>query len=304
MLAAARHAVLGLSESAFSRLVDNGAEVATCAPDVANINVVNQALGWVLLVGILAANAPQAWKIFKQGTAGLSPLYVAMTALSGLFLLDASFFGDFDLFRCCSQWSPNHCVDELLSLFQFGAAFTGQLIVFLLYLWRQTDDKKLTRIYFVVFLAVGIILSVAGSALVVRGDSKSLMLFKYVLGLFNVISGVALYAPQIRVVVLNKSAGSLSLITLTIQTFGAVVFIYFTMVEDISNIQVYGPQIAQFVLSLGLLLLCLFYEWRMRRRGEFPPEEFSGLDDAFGDPSMELEEATKLNDDFLEDEDF
>ncbi len=286
-------------------LIDGGGVVAaTCAPDSANINLANQILGWVLLVGILASNVPQAMKIARQGTAGLSPLYVALTALAGLFLLDASFFGDFSLFSCCAVWSRNFCLDKLLSLFQFAAAFVGQMIVFILYLVKQQEDKTITRIYAYVLAGIAVVVGIAGGALVKTNQDEGLVMFKYVLGIFNVVAGIVLYAPQIRVVIINKSAGSLSLLTLAIQTFGAIVFIYFTMVEDLTNVQVYGPQIAQFALSLGLLVLCVVYEIRQRRISHLT-RQLGGLDDAFeGDPSLELEEATKLNDDFLDDEDF
>jgi uncharacterized protein with PQ loop repeat len=299
---AALHQPVSLASSA---VFAEGAVAATCAPETASLSIVNQILGWALLVGILAANVPQVLKIARLGTSGLSPLYVALTALSGLFLLDASFFGDFALFACCSSvWSGNFCLDKLLSLFQFAAAFVGQLVVFVLYMVKQGEDKFLTRIYAAVLVLVAAVLGIAGGALVKTDQQEGLYMFKYVLGIFNVISGIVLYAPQIRVVIINKSAGSLSLVTLTIQTFGNIVFIYFTMVEDLSNVQVYGPQIGQFALSLGLLILCVVYEVRQRRISRLT-RQLGGLDDAFdGDPSLELEEATKLNDDFLDDEDF
>jgi hypothetical protein len=115
------------------------------------------------------------------------------------------------------------------------------------------------------------------------------------LGILNIVSGLTLYLPQLREVIRNKSAGAMSLVkerrtkvpnvhfrfvysdndcssnvwidsfhlVETKEVFCSCFFLFvpsFNMVKDISNFQVYGPQIAQFILAFCLLSLCVYYE--------------------------------------------
>lgn len=261
--------------------------------------------GWILLVGIFCSSVPQMISFLRHGVFGVSFSYVLLTAYAGVFLAVATYAGKTTAFACCQTeiWTRNQCLDSLLPVFQFSAAFFGQLVLALIYMVRQTDNKMVTRIAMVGLVFLTGILSMSGGLVHAYGSEKQLQLFAIVCAIGNVLLGTLLFAPQILMTYRLKTSGSLSIITLLIQTGGLIDFIIFTIIEDPHEPYVYGAQIVQFSFCAILLGMCLYYDyvqiWLRRRRGDF------GLEEVFDDQNRDHElQATNLLDEDLFDDDF
>ena len=116
---------------------------ALCPLGEGDINILNQIVGWGLVVGILASYLPQVLKIARTSAEGLSPSYVLLTAWGGMFLFLSRAFLDARVLWCCQYVERHRCVDGVLSLIQFSGALVGQVAVLAAFLLRQKGERWL-----------------------------------------------------------------------------------------------------------------------------------------------------------------
>ncbi len=194
-----------------------------------------------------------------MGSEGVSWLFVLLSATQGMLMFCDRFFLDFNTMRCCTD--ANSCASGVLSVLQLACAFAGQLAVEVMFL-IVVQRRLLPLLGLGAMLLLGAIVSVLGIVFLVQRSGVGVTDLADVLAVSAMVIGIVLYGPQMLLTYRQRSAGSLSLIGLAIQTGGIIVFASFQCCD---RMQVFIPQCFTFALSAALLGMCVYFEIRRRR---------------------------------------
>ncbi|KAI3343013.1 ATP synthase F0 [Ustulina deusta] len=197
----------------------------------------------LILLGILLSYITQHYRIISRGSSeGISPYFV----LLGVTSANAQFGNILALpesradVACCKEVSPFECTAGLLGIAQIGTqwvCFATILVLFLVFFRRDDADISIEELErdpdkpsWRIALAVGGVCLVHGlfvvivSAALAFGAPSYLGTWANVLGLMAAAFAAIQYIPQIWTTYKLKHAGSLSILMMTIQTPGGLLF--------------------------------------------------------------------------------
>ncbi|KAI0199159.1 ATP synthase F0 [Astrocystis sublimbata] len=197
----------------------------------------------LILLGIALSYATQHYRIISRGSSeGISPYFV----LLGVTSANAQFGNILSLpasradVACCKEVSPFECVAGLLGIAQIGTQWVCFAIILVLFLvFFRRDDADLgneeleldpDRPSWRTALTVGGICLIHGLVVVILsaafafGAPRHLAAWANALGIMAAVLAAIQYIPQIWTTYKMKQAGSLSILMMTIQTPGGLLF--------------------------------------------------------------------------------
>lgn len=220
-------------------------------------------LGWFIILGSAIPYSFQYYKIYtKSSVGGISDLMLLSGCASNFFSLMAIVFSNF--YKIIN--STNYVDKYLLSvpIIQLATSFTLLEISYLLYfLYTEYNHKKI--IYILYHIIEVAIFTIIFPILMI-----SLYNSNYVYISLNILSGffsIIMWAPQIIITCKQKAAGSLSIISLIIQSFGCLLVILFQLLDN-SSPTIIIPYIIGFLSELTLVIMCLWYKYRSGKKNQ------------------------------------
>ncbi|KAI0514849.1 ATP synthase F0 [Xylaria bambusicola] len=197
----------------------------------------------LILLGILLSYSTQHYRIISRGSSeGISPYFV----LLGVTSANAQFGNILSLpesradVACCKEVSPFECTAGLLGIAQIGTqwvCFATILVLFLVFFRRDDADITIEELErdpdqpsWRTALTVGGVCLIHGllvvivSAALAFGAPTYLGTWANVLGIMAAALAGIQYIPQIWTTYKLKHAGSLSILMMTIQTPGGLLF--------------------------------------------------------------------------------
>ncbi|KAL1311836.1 hypothetical protein AAFC00_001911 [Neodothiora populina] len=196
-----------------------------------------------LVAGILGSYLPQHYKIIhRASSAGLSPWWVLLGALSSIFAAASIFVlptSQNDM-ACCRKISGIACAAALLGVIQVGMqwlCFTGIWALFLIFFPRKAlthpdephdpDMPKKSSAVIVAATTLITFLTVIILSTVFLLNSRDLLYsWANTLGIMASILSIVQYVPQLWTTWKLKHVYSLSLLTMMIQVPGSFVFAF------------------------------------------------------------------------------
>lgn len=140
---------------------------------------------------------------------------------------------------------------------------------FFLYLCYYPDDRKGHREWsqsvIVFYIIMGSLLaSILGYSVLIstfKHDDRPVAVFAKFNGFFAMAVVLFQYAPQIYKTWDSRSIGSLSILSMCIQTPGALLLVYMQYIQPNSDYTTWLPTLIAAILQGFLLLLCLYYQY-------------------------------------------
>ena len=213
-------------------------------------------LGWFIILGTTIPYSFQYYKIYTTSNVqGISDLMLLSGCASSFFSLMAIIFSN--LYKIINY--ENYVDKYLLSIpiIQLATSFTLLEISYLLYfLYTGYNHKKIIYIlYHIIELAIFIVIFPV--LMINLYDSN------YVYIGLNILSGffsVIMWIPQIILTCKQKEAGSLSIISITIQSLGCLLVILFQLLDN-SSPTIIIPYVIGFISEITLVIMCLCYKY-------------------------------------------
>ncbi|QOU18725.1 hypothetical protein BRETT_001793 [Brettanomyces bruxellensis] len=202
-------------------------------------------LSWVLVVGIYISFVPQHVRVIRRRTSeGLSPSYLLMGSISAF----ASFVNMYLV-----TVPARHCCTVDLNAYQCANAMTGYIQMIYRY-----------YLFFVIYVIVNFIACIC--VVHAPGQQHGRNAYADVSGVVSLILQVVQYLPQLWTTYRIREPGTLSIPSLVIQVPGTFYWAYSLYDEADSKWSSYLPFFAAASLQGILLLMCIFYRWRMHVR--------------------------------------
>ncbi|KAI8623866.1 ATP synthase F0 [Xylariaceae sp. FL1651] len=239
----------------------------------------------LIILGITLSYATQHYRIISRGSSeGISPYFV----LLGVTSANAQFGNILTLpasradVACCKEVSPFECTAGLLGIAQIGTqwvCFAIILVLFLVFFRRDDADiaeEELERDpdqpSWRTALVVGGVCLVHGlfvviiSAALAFGAPSYLATWANVLGIMAAALAAIQYVPQIWTTYRLKHAGSLSILMMTIQTPGGLLFAASLAARlGWAGWSSWGVYVLTAIMQGILLTMAIKYEWQSQR---------------------------------------
>ncbi|KAF9515888.1 hypothetical protein BS47DRAFT_1371905 [Hydnum rufescens UP504] len=251
--------------------------------------------------GLIVSYLPQHLRIiFKGSSEGLSPWFLLLGSTSSAAAMLNVVVLQWPVIKCCKEVKTAMCFENLGGVFQVSiqwALFTFTLVLFLIYFPAHLkytgvraaidppDSKPAFTLYYRdttsewklgVTLAAVVGLHLGFCTLVtfllittqqVSPPSPLLSLWATFLGLLSALFSAFQFIPQIRKTWSTKLVGSLSIVTMCIQSPGAVVMCVSIAIRPGTNWTSWATYAAAGMLQSVLLTMCLFWKKRQARLG-------------------------------------
>ncbi|KAK2738023.1 hypothetical protein FQN57_007289 [Myotisia sp. PD_48] len=249
---------------------------------LASPNIVNFIFSILILFGILFSYLPQLIRIIsRRSSFGISPYFVLLGVTSGV----SSFANILVLpksardIACCHEISGVACFAGLLGIFQVGvqtSCFAAVLVLFVAYFPRdspgiplalpETSSRKKshsfrTAIAVAVICVVYTIFVATLASVVILEYPSSRQLWANILGIMSTILSSIQYFPQIYTTFRLRSVGSLSIVTMLIQTPGSLIWAASLAGRlGIEGWSTWGVFVVTAMLQGTLLIMCIYFE--------------------------------------------
>lgn len=233
-------------------------------------------LSWVLVVGIYISFVPQHVRVIRRRTSeGLSPSYLLMGSISAFASFVNMYLVTVPARHCCTvDLNAYQCANAMTGYIQVGVQAVGFCLVIVLcvYLTKNSPNepaheyKMIYRYY--LFFVIYVIVNFIACICVVHapGQQHGRNAYADVSGVVSLILQVVQYLPQLWTTYRIREPGTLSIPSLIIQVPGTFYWAYSLYDEANSKWSSYLPFFAAASLQGILLLMCIFYRWRMHVR--------------------------------------
>ncbi|KAF8297792.1 hypothetical protein DL93DRAFT_2234069 [Clavulina sp. PMI_390] len=248
----------------------------------------------VVTLGLIISYLPQHLRIIMKGSSeGLSPWFLLLGSTScaaGMLNVVAL---QWDVIKCCKYLSRGMCIENLGGVVQVivqWILFSATLILFLIYFphhlkyaeirtepnptqgnksltFRDTTAEWKLAVTLSTIVAAHVAFSTFVTLILITTKSSSLPLWTTFLGLSAAGLSSAQYLPQIKKTWDLKLVGSLSIVTMCIQSPGAVLMCTSIAIRPGTNWTSWLTYAAAGILQGCLLVMCLFWKRRQRRLG-------------------------------------
>lgn len=256
-----------------------------CVDARVNVSPFGAALGIFLLIGTLAAPAPQCYKLWQsQSSDGLSPLMMALLSLYNVTNLCSLLLVKWPTIQQCAHSS--YCILDLLDGFQllFSAAWNLSLLV---QATRYTPHNRPRYRLLAAATCTTALALIAGSSTAAASSTCSkfsMVLAQAISDLSSAIIFVA-FLPQLISTWKLRGAGSLSLIFFGIQAVGnLMVAANYIFVQKDPWVD-WAPVLVASMMQFGVIGLITFFRCK----------DGSATVDQAGAEDPMLPKATKLN---------
>jgi uncharacterized protein with PQ loop repeat len=243
--------------------------MATCPTEHSNVSLT---FGIILSLGTIISFIPQYYKIITNGNVkGISHWTQGLNNISSFCAFFGAFMLDYYLFKCC--YSNGGCGYLLIPFIQLFMNWICPLINYLIYMnyFKAKNTKEIYKVYgffafyVIIFLICSTLTSIVLTAKWYSWQSHA-TIFGNILNVLSTVVTAFVWIPQILETYRSKDVGSLSLISLGIQTPGSfTIFIYQVAITKSSwyiGIPYLVASIFQgIVLSLGIM-------YRKRRQSQ------------------------------------
>ncbi|KAI1322295.1 ATP synthase F0 [Xylariaceae sp. FL0255] len=245
--------------------------------------ITNFLVSILIILGIMLSYVTQHYRIISRGSSdGISPYFV----LLGVTSANAQFGNILTLpdsradVACCKEVSPFECTAGLLGIAQIGTqwvCFAIILVLFLVFFRRDDADSEAydvdpDRPSWRTALGVGGACLVHGlfvviiSAALAFGAPSYLGAWANTLGVMSAALAAIQYLPQIYTTYKLKHAGSLSILMMTIQTPGGLLFAASLAVRlGWAGWSSWGVYVLTAFMQGILLSMAIRYEWAAQR---------------------------------------
>jgi uncharacterized protein with PQ loop repeat len=235
----------------------------------------NLTFGILIILGTIISFLPQYYKIIKnRSVTGISHWTQGLNNMSAFCAFFGSFMLDYYLFKCCKH---GHCGNILLPMIQLLFSWVCPLINYVIYIryFKSNNTKYSYKVYgffsfyIVIFLVCATLTSVV---LVARWSSweKHAILFGRLLNITSVCITAFVWLPQIIDIYRNKKVGSLSLISLAIQSPGSLIVFIYQFVANKSSWYIGLPYLVTALLQAGTLVMGYIYEKKYKLYHQLP----------------------------------
>ncbi|KAF8341215.1 uncharacterized protein EI90DRAFT_3278902 [Cantharellus anzutake] len=246
-------------------------------------------------IGIIVSYLPQHFRIVtKRSSEGLSPWFLLLGSTScaaGMLNVVAL---QWPVIKCCHQVSAGLCLENLGGVFQVviqWCLFTTTLVLFLVFYpphlkyaeiqpesepflgqstkpYRSTTAEWKLAVTLFCIVAFHVTLCAVVTALLVKNsESSTFMIWTTFLGLSSALCSAFQFIPQIYKTWRLKLVGSLSIVTMCIQSPGAAVMCLSIAIRPGTNWTSWLTYAAAGCLQSILLTMCLIWKQRQARLG-------------------------------------
>jgi len=203
------------------------------------------ALGIFLVVGPLFSFLPQYVTLIRnKSSMGINWLMLFISALSKCFNVQGALLTNIKVLNCCTtSFTFWQCQGSMLDVYQIGAAFLNSIPIWLMVLWYwhadgdpvQIKSKYRAMMAFWMWLILNVVLLSLAIAFVVvylntfdYSEANDIIGdIAFVFGVISAIGNCAQFLPQIATTFKLRDPGSLSVISLAIQTPGSFLIVFF-----------------------------------------------------------------------------
>ncbi|KAK9472373.1 uncharacterized protein V1510DRAFT_417323 [Dipodascopsis tothii] len=227
-----------------------------------------------LTVGVVVSYLPQHLRIIARGTAeGLSGWFLMLGVMSGSCAVVNIVLLSADVLGCCSVLSGGLCIAAAMGVIQVvlqAALFALVLVLFLMYYPRTGAQKyneavvasAVAGVHFFATAATGLYVHAIARG---RPESTAVETYAGLLGLEGAAITMIQYFPQIFTTLRLRSAGSLSMYTLIMQSPGGFLWAYSLAAREGTAWSSWMPYFVAAVMQSVLLVICIVYAVRDRR---------------------------------------
>ena len=272
-----------LNQTIYNAYSFNVAQNSTDSND-SSITIIGNVMVWGLIIGTLLSYTPQYYKIYKSRTTkGVSEKSIIFGVYSCIFNVLGTVQQDYKRLHDCSK--NNNCYDAFIPIVQLCSPFLCMLLLYWFYLKYISGEYSLVnltngdeRILVDTYLKRQAVYRRGRYNLFVCAFITTLSLIINTLGteyhivscgkIFNVISAilsVVMWIPQIVKTYELKSAHALSLIALSIHSFGCFITIIYQGVIMKQNFLVVSNYLIGGICEGSIVLMVLYYRRQARK---------------------------------------
>ncbi|CAJ2512291.1 Uu.00g053060.m01.CDS01 [Anthostomella pinea] len=249
--------------------------------------ITNFFISILIVIGIMLSYLTQHYRIISRGSSeGISPYFVLLgvTSANAQFGNILTFPASRADVACCKEVSAFECTAGLLGIAQIGTQWICFAIILVLFLvfFRREDDELLDddsvrdddRPTWRTALGVAGLCLVHGlfvviiSAALAFGAPSYLAAWANILGIMAAAFAAVQYIPQIWTTYKIKQAGSLSILMMTIQTPGGLLFAASLAARlGWAGWSSWGVYVMTAIMQGILLGMAIRYEWAAQMEG-------------------------------------
>ena len=258
-------------------------------------------LSLLVTLGTTASYLPQHYKILsKKSSEGLSSWYILLGGISSFSTIANSTLLNLRRFQCCQKIPFGNCISGLMRFFQIFFQWSCFFLIILLFLiffprnqkyvpldslpvngrevmtaqWKKALLVGLALLLYllmIVFISI-VLVSCSGPT------SPFTQNFAKLMGVLSLSLSLVMFIPQIWRTLHLKEVGALSIPGMCIQTPGSFVFCVAIILDPKSHWSTWFPTFVSGCLQGVLLILCIKYDRRRRRRERaVGPEPFGRI---------------------------
>jgi len=280
-------------------------------------------------IGLIISYLPQHLRIiFKRSSEGISPWFLLLGSTSSTAAMLNVVTLQWPVIKCCKEVNAGMCLESLGGVFQVviqWALFIVTLVLFLIFFpahlkyaevrptvipsyskptftsyFRDTtyEWKLAATLAALVGLHIGLCTLVTFLLLAtqqVSPPSSALSIWATLLGISSMMLSAFQFLPQIRKTWSTKLVGSLSMVTMCIQSPGAVVMCVSIAIRPGTNWTSWATFAAAGLLQAVLLVMCVFWKRRQARLGIDDYGRPLPLDGSNGEPVVPRDGDTEGN---------
>ena len=210
---------------------------------------------------IILSYLPQYIKIFKsKSVTGISELSIICGVLSSYTNLIGIILLSLDIVNCCkTEYTLTQCSSTLAPVFQIGTSFLSLFVLFCMFI-KYSENRKKIILYLSTLISIfGITILMYYNTYINSVIHEKNILLGYV---FNALSSsftIIMWLPQIYIIHTKKEYKNLSLIMISIQSLGSLVFFIFQYVIFNEPLVVGLPYLISSVQQLYIILAVSYY---------------------------------------------
>lgn len=213
------------------------------------MEILNQILGWVIIVGTFITYGFQYKKLYdNKDVNGINDNMLLLGCASSLLNLLGIISSNVD------DFNQGNLYFKLLPLIQLFSPWICLQINYYMYYIYETDPKKLSK--YKVFNILLILFTITIFPILILCSNGYHDMLSDLLNVSSGILSVAMWIPQIKTTYMEKQEGSLSLISVGCHVLGCVMVIIFQLIEK-ENFSVVIPYIIALLCEGWIVCYCL-----------------------------------------------
>ena len=251
--------------------------------DNKSMSIIGNVMVWGLILGTLLSYTPQYYKIYKSKTTkGVSEKSIIFGVYSCLFNVLGTIQQDYKRIHDCKK--NNNCYDTWIPIVQLCSPFLCMIALYWFYLSYVSeeyslvalagkDDSILVSTYlkrlsiyrrgrYNLFFSIAI--TTISLIINTLGGDHSITLCGEIFNIISAILSVVMWIPQIIKTYELKSAHALSLVALSIHSFGCFVTIFYQSVIMKQNFLVISNYLIGGLCEGSIVFMALYYKRKNR----------------------------------------